>query len=72
MGRFVKFMQLDSGTPRATMSNPITAIMVSAMTLSPAKRPWPWSSLAEYLNDDLWISGLPAFWSYYSLVHRAG
>jgi hypothetical protein len=65
MGRFVKFMQLGSGNFEGYYVDKDHSYYGQKNDIVPGEASLAMIMLADYFDDDLWISGLPKFWEYY-------
>ena len=65
MGRFTKFMQRADGTFQGYYVDKDHPYYTFVNDIVPGEAALALITLAEYLDEDEWISGLPAYWAYY-------
>jgi hypothetical protein len=65
MGRFVKFMQRTDGSFQGYYVDPEHSYYTFVNDIVPGEAALSLIYLTEYFDDDSWIDGLPAYWTYY-------
>ncbi len=65
MGNFVKFMQLETGTYDGYYVDESHPYYGQQNDIVPGEAALSLIYLANYFDDDEWISGLPKYWDYY-------
>ncbi|MDG1478297.1 MAG: hypothetical protein P8R54_01835 [Myxococcota bacterium] len=65
MGRFVKFMQRADGSFQGYYVDKDHSYYTFVNDIVPGEAALSLIYLAEYFDDDSWMSGLPAYWTHY-------